>query len=834
MRKAQKKMALEFIQTLYQAHDQIRSMINRKETSGAMNLLEQCQDGAIQLGGLIEQEEGEGFITVDLLEVYCEIIYQIYEDIGTNENENGDKAFRSLRKQLVQIENSVKNDIKQKIEAVFLPYNASMWDSLESVWKAAAEDENCDAYVIPIPYYDKNPDGSFKEEHWEGDRYPDYVPITKYDAYDFAERHPDMIFIHNPYDNCNLVTSVHPFFYSKNLKKFTDKLIYIPYFVLDEIAPDNQQAVEKMQHFCTVPGVLNADNTIVQSEDMRRIYINVITKLLGENTKNHWENKILGIGSPKLDKVLNTKREDLKIPEEWLNVIRKSDGSWRKVVFYNTSIGTLLQYNEKMLEKMKNVFKIFKENQDNVALLWRPHPLFRATIESMRPQLWKEYQELTEWYRESGWGIYDDSSEVERAIALSDAYYGDNSSLVAMYKKTYKYVLIQNVSTSMAEPYSYGGLEAAVLIDHYIWGAASEFNALMKIDVETNRMELVEHFPEEDIFSTRLFGDAVHMDGKLIFVPMSASNIAIYEIADRRFTLIPIDERIVNDSKFYKRKYKFCKAVVQDRNIYIISCSFPAIIRLNMDDYQLTYITEWVGVLNRHISDWSEVYFRSVCVSKEKEIWMPSCSCNMVVKFSLIDASFQYYEVGGQEGHYSDIEYDGKLFWLSSKNGHELIAWDPETGSITHTVECMKEITSSRMFIENTALYVIPWNDSNLWKINTITGRLEAKINMGDAFGGFIGSMKHDEQITLFTHEGDIIEIDDLKKCRWKEHHIIYSDEIVRRELCRRSLMLGLIENRRTRLCDLLQIISKEYVSVKEEHENCGSGHKIFEVVSRI
>ena len=94
--------------------------------------------------------------------------------------------------------------------------------------------------------------------------YPDYVPITKYDEYDFEGRRPDMIYIHNPYDNNNYVTSVHPFFYSGNLKKFTDKLVYIPYFVLGEIDPENADAVEGIKHFCITQGVINADKVVVQ------------------------------------------------------------------------------------------------------------------------------------------------------------------------------------------------------------------------------------------------------------------------------------------------------------------------------------------------------------------------------------------------------------------------------------------------------------------------------------------------------------------------------------------------------------------------------------------
>lgn len=119
-----------------------------------------------------------------------------------------------------------------------------MWDSLESVWMAAKADENCDAYVIPIPYYNKNPDGSFREMYYEGDQYPDYVPIVRYDNYDFAIHKPDIIYIHNPYDQYNYVTSIHPFFFSENLKRFTQNLIYIPYFILMKI-----QAVRRESTF---------------------------------------------------------------------------------------------------------------------------------------------------------------------------------------------------------------------------------------------------------------------------------------------------------------------------------------------------------------------------------------------------------------------------------------------------------------------------------------------------------------------------------------------------------------------------------------------------------
>ncbi len=498
MKKAQKEQAENIIRLLSDVHDGIKKAVERGQYDSARQLLSQCQESAIELGETIEAIEGEGFVTVSYLENYCEAVYQAYTLLNQPVGVNASRVYKSLRRALIPAENSVKNDIKIRREAVFLPYKASMWDSLESIWKAADEDPDCDAYVIPIPYYDKNPDGSFREMHYEGDQYPEYVPVTWYEDYDFAERQPDMIVIHNPYDECNYVTSVHPFFYARNLKQFTEKLVYIPYFILGEPDLKNEESIKGMAHFCTVPGVIYADKVIVQSEAMRQAYIRVMveftagrwnsgaetgadggsgevgiglhsdgadsnglilnrdgsgrdaeTKAKEAASRRYWEEKILGLGSPKVDKVLGTKKEELDISKEWLRVIEKPDGSWKKIIFYNTSVTALLEHGEKMLTKMRDVFLVFEKNKDEVALLWRPHPLIKATIESMRPELWKKYEGIVREYKEAGWGIYDDSAELDRAIEVSDAYYGDSSSVVQLFRESGKMIRIQNVNDIM-------------------------------------------------------------------------------------------------------------------------------------------------------------------------------------------------------------------------------------------------------------------------------------------------------------------------------------------------------------------------------------------------
>ena len=420
------------------------------EEQAIIELVTDCQNSAISMGEQIEKLYGEGTASVGILEQYCESLYLL--TVSMQDGAKRRELYNALNKQLKKLRGAMNSELPDKLEVAFFPYKASMWDSLESVYLAAKEDENCDAYCVPIPYFERNADGSLGQMHYEGNEYPANIEITDWQTYNLEERRPDVIYIHNPYDEWNLVTCVHPAYFAKNLKNYTDKLVYIPYFVLEEIEPDNQNAIDGMKHFVWTPGVIYADQVILQSEKMKQIYVNEFMKAAKENglggdfiDRRKLEEKFLGTGSPKVDKVKNTRKEDLEIPEEWLRIIQKPDGSWKKVIFYNTSITSLLKHEEKMLEKMKDVFQIFKEEQENVALLWRPHPLIKATIESMRPLLWQQYTQLVNEYREEEFGIYDDSADLNRAIAVSDAYYGDCSSVVQLCKEAGMPVMLQDV-----------------------------------------------------------------------------------------------------------------------------------------------------------------------------------------------------------------------------------------------------------------------------------------------------------------------------------------------------------------------------------------------------
>lgn len=703
MRKLQKNQIISTIGLLEKAHDAIKKAMDVGNPDAALTLLEQCQDSAIQIGGMIEESEGEGFATVELLENYCELLYLTYESIRQQQPVNVGKTYKNLRRELIRIENSVKNDIPVRTSAVFLPYKASMWDSLESVWKAADADPDCDAYVVPIPYFDKNPDGSFSRMHYEGELYPEYVPIVSWEAFDLEKEHPDVIYIHNPYDECNHVTSVHPFFYARELRKFTDKLVYIPYFVLPEINPDDQAAIDGMKHFCFTPGTIYANQVIVQSEDMRQIYINEYLKaaremgLPGEHVDRKFlEKKFLGTGSPKIDKVLNTRKEELEIPAEWLRIIEKPDGSWKKVVFYNTGIGALLQHDEKMLKKMEDVFRIFKENRDQVALLWRPHPLIKATVESMRPQLWIEYNKLVGKYCEEGWGIYDDSVDLDRAIALSSAYYGDTSSVVQLCKKVGLSVLIEQAFLQGKDNLKYlFSFEELYDDGEVYWFTSLYFNALFKMDKHTWQVEFIGSFPNEKIDGYRLYSSILEYKDKLYFAPLRAKEIGVFNKKSRAFSKIAFEKENIGSLEG-DTGWNFSSAYQYGESIYFIPHQRTFILKWNLKTETIDFLSDWYKSMQENNIDTGTSLFFRTC-RKENVVYAPFNWINYVMAFNLETEQAEVIRLGEGDAGYADICYDGRKFWMAPLKGRKILQWD-EKENVCEGYRIASEQTESFLF----------------------------------------------------------------------------------------------------------------------------------------
>ncbi|SDP35193.1 hypothetical protein [Selenomonas ruminantium] len=567
-------------------------------------------------------------------EIYDGLIMAIKE-IQSGEAAGDAQAIIALCMELLQhiVVETIKED-KFKKEIFFLPYKASMWDSLESVWKAADEDkENCIAYVMPIPYCDRNPDGTAREWHCERYEFPEYVPTLDWQSVDLKAWHPEVIFYHNPYDNNNRVTSVEGTYYSSNLKECADKLIYIPYFVLaepnfDYDDPEKKKEIQetenKIANFVLEPGVINADYTIVQSEAMKQVYVKILARHTNA-TKEYWEKRILGLGSPKFDKVFGSKKEDYQIPEEWERLI-----AGRKTIFYNTGLSAMLDHRKKFVEKVRSVIETFKK-QNDVLLWWRPHPLLISTFRSMHPELLAEYEEIVNTYRSEKWGIYDDTPDMDRAIECTDGYYGDWSSLVHLYEKTGKKVFIQNCRAGKNLFSGISHFMDSVEKDGYMYFSENSFNGLFRYRVGETKAEFLGSFPGEEPWQGDLHRNVFVKGDKLFFIPINGHGISVYDCRNSKFNLLKIpggDDEYVH--------YMQCIEVDEKLMLIPVNLNTPFAF-FDLKNEKIDYIEkvskEIAGMIS-HPTRY-EIFSLYGAINVDGFLYLALCPTNIILKISL-------------------------------------------------------------------------------------------------------------------------------------------------------------------------------------------------------
>ena len=449
---------------------------------------------------------------------------------------------------------------KVKKEIVFLPYKASMWDCMETVWKAAYEDkDNCNVYVVPIPYCDRNLDLSCGKIHCEKNLFPSYVPVLDWSKFNLKQVKPDVVVIHNPYDDSNLVTSVEERFYSRNLKKYAKKLVYIPYYLSNNIVSADK---------CVKPGVLNADIVILENENIKRQYEIYYPE------KNIPKNKFLALGSPQIEKLLSTSIDDVELPNAWKKLI-----AGRKVVLYNTSVGAMLKEPSMVCKKLEIVFDKFRKNQD-LALWWRPHPLMKQTIRSMNPKIYDKYCQIEKKYIEAGWGIYDDTPNMDRAIICGDCYYGDDSGVMWTYEATGKPIIIQEMSYIIQKQKFDIPIwsQAYCRVGDELWFVHGKLNILLKYNIVNRRLHYVAKLAGS-LFGGFKYCALQYANGSLYCIPIMADNILRYDISHDKIVVMsfPMDQQYAGMAKFRK------VLAIKDK-IYMFPTFYPYILCINTEN----------------------------------------------------------------------------------------------------------------------------------------------------------------------------------------------------------------------------------------------------------
>lgn len=306
---------------------------------------------------------------------------------------------------------------------------------------------------------------------------------------------------------------------------------------------------------------------------------------------------------------------DKIFPDNWKEII---DG--KKVIFYNTSVGSLLQGREKHIEKMRWVFQTFQEHPE-VVLWWRPHPLELSTIESMAPELVQQYLEMRAQYVDKKTGILDESADVHRAIAVSDAYYGDWSSVVHLYRHTGKPILHANDINLAANDKDRLMVSDFVIDSDRMWVLSAQYNYLFEVMLDNMDVKNVFLFPVCFPYTQEAMKYIINRDQDLLILSRIEGRPIFFDVEKKKLAL---------------------------------------------SDF---------GVID--LSEYSNCYAQT-----DEYIYAVSKMANKIIKIRKYDMAIQEIVISGVSTGYEGIAKTGKKFVLIQAKSNFIFEWDEETGEL--------------------------------------------------------------------------------------------------------------------------------------------------------
>lgn len=643
MRRYQKKQLLEKFNILYDAHAYMEQLLSNRQDIAEM--LGDCQGVAIEIGTELEKYVDAQEKPIRLLEDYCELVYQISERrFPIDPAQLAAPTRTELDQKLKLAETSLKEDVEERLVVVFFPYKASMWDSMEMVWKKLQQDGNAHCIVVPLFYYIKDRERNKVKKCYEGKDFPADVPIVDYEQFLKEGEYADIAIYHNPYDDTNKITETDSRFFSSNLRQYADTLVYIPYYVLMD---------KPTVSFMLAPGVKNADYVILQDKEMAEEF---------QRWHPKQKNKFLSMGSPKIEKALEMNkvpRKDLDIPQQWKDRIRG-----KKVLFYNTHLVNFLDAKLDIIGKLQSVFELMKE-QDDIVLWWRPHPLSDEMGYNTESERFRKYEELVAWYKKEDIGIYDDTPNLHEAIAAADAYYGDHSSLVKLFQAVGKPVLLQQM----------GGLprrvaEDCVIYDNKVWYSCMMYNALCYIDLDSGEGKFVGFFPDEELFIQSLYMKVFLYQEHLYFIPFNAKNICVYDIRNNCF-----DKIIINVGAVQK---KFYTGIREEDSLILLPYKAAGAIRVNLVSRKVEHLNEFEVLLKDKNSPMygREYLFGNAYLGSDETIYATVEFKDVVVGYNIRTKQVFYKMIGRSGKNYFDVMQQGNEVYLSSYTDHTFMVWN--------------------------------------------------------------------------------------------------------------------------------------------------------------
>ena len=391
---------------------------------------------------------------------------------------------------------------------------------------------------------------------------------------------------------------------------------------------------------------------------------------------------------------IEVKEETKELLPEWIPLTRKADGSCKKVVLSANDTALYAAYGDKALDRLEQRLQIFEQVKDSVLLWWRPHPVMIKVLSQISMDLGERYQSILNRYRKSGWGICDETDNVDRAVEVCDIYYGDMNAIIQPFQNVCKPIMLAMTDCGAEwEQAAFSNnegrkeefrvfLSASDFVDYggKIYFANTNYNVLAVINKETRMLE--EHIPFIETLSdtSNMHMHCAHVHNKIYFLPAGVQYLHIYDMeSGEQKVCCFLEEMDASDDtrkNLVRAQYSQVASwshFIHDERIYLLPC----------------YARQSLWSIQAHTD------------APEREFWWKNLEEETLLKHGEIDKE-RFYTLAVDsdslyitnvedktvesitlpDEHVANIAFDGVNFWYTMNGTRDIVCWNRIDGIV--------------------------------------------------------------------------------------------------------------------------------------------------------
>lgn len=430
----------DILSMLDQVYVKIRQLFDAGESNAAEQLLIGSKTLIDSLELIVKEKQRYYDASISAFNEYGELINCI------DSHSISEEIIDKIEMLFTELKENIEINSERK-EVLFLPVKVDWWQTMEPEWRIAVSDERNDVYVMPLLYLEKDFVRDNGEEKNDGNLLPEYVKCTSIEEYDIAKRHPDTVYIQDPYDGYNTMLAVPDYFYSNNLLSFTDELIYVPCYAVDNPESEDDKITSVLRIIVEQPAVYFADRIIVRDEKIKQVYIDILLSITGSDSMDYWNEKIIVSNSDYSDGMCEYDKGVSERRSQLFKKYNKEYDPGKSILLTQINAAFILQCREKAVDKIESSLSLIKQYNESVLYIISFHESMDQLPQLVDDsKLIRRLDILKKSLENDDVIVFDQNRMVEEYLDVIDAYYGNEGECAHRIRMNSKPVMIMTIN----------------------------------------------------------------------------------------------------------------------------------------------------------------------------------------------------------------------------------------------------------------------------------------------------------------------------------------------------------------------------------------------------